>query len=498
MARTLAIPNRPFATGAPGLPLILGVVGVFLLFAILFGLIAVTANLILVALSAGLIVGALLLAKPQWNIWLILSFGLLVAGVLPIWVDFIASKAIWGVSILGFVLLASALFKLIATPGAARNTPGFIWVALAFFFYVVISSVAQWHGAGEFLSGLKRYFQMWGLLFALCWLSVDKQDIRRWRVFMLLVALAQLPFAVYELIDLVPLREGLVWSIPGLVPIDVVAGTFGSYLYQGGANAEMATFLIIVLAFLLARRKEKQLSPARLYLLAPLVMAPLFLGETKAVVILLPLMFLVLYRRELIARPHYALVALAMGTVFTFAAGYAYMSLSKKSLDQQVADILDYNIYDRGYGNLRLNRTTVLTFWAEQQGAQDPVSLFFGNGLGSAQSGTSLAPGHVAERFPTYGIGLTAASTLLWETGSFGFGLFLVMLVLAWRAAGRLWQHVTDPLVRADLSAIQSAIAIFTFYLFYRSSLMDNLSFQIVFVSLLGYLAWLHRKYGAD
>ncbi|WP_324778862.1 hypothetical protein [Thiobacillus sedimenti] len=496
MASTLYIPRSPSVSGSLGLPLILGIAGVTILLAIFFGLIAVSANIILVALSVGLIVGALLVVRPGWNIWLILSMGLLVAGVLPIWVDFIATKAVWGISILGFVLLASALFKLIGVPGVARNTPAFIWAALIFLFFVVVGSLAQWHGAGEFLSGFKRYFQMWGLMFALCWLSIDERDIRRWRGFLLVAALVQLPFAVYELIKLVPLREGYASSMPGLVPIDVVAGTFGSYLYAGGASAEMATFLIIVLGFLLARKKEKQLSAARLFLLAPLVIAPLFLGETKVVVILLPLMFLVLYRREMIARPHYALAALAMGAVFTIAAGYAYSSLSKKSLDQQVADILDYNVYDRGYGNSLLNRTTVLTFWAEKQDMQDPISMVFGNGVGSAQSGATLAPGHIGMRYERYGIGLTAASTLLWETGLFGFGLFLLTSLLAWRTAGRLIRSVTDPLVRADLIAIQAAIAIFTFYLFYELSVLQILGFQIVFVSLLGYLAWLYRKYG--
>lgn len=493
MATTLSVQNRSLKSSTPRLALIVGVIVAAIFLAIFFGLIAVTANPIFVAVSVGLIVGTLILAKPAWNLWLILAFGLFVAGLLPIWVDFLASKAIWGISILGFMLLGSALFWLIATPGVARNTPAFVWVALAFFAYVLISSFAQWHSTGEFLSGLKRHFQMWGLLFALCWLSFDKQHIRRWRAFMLLVALVQLPFALYELVDLVPLREAFAGAIPGLVPIDVVAGTFGSNLYGGGANAEMAGFLIIVLAFLLAQKQEKQLSTGRLFLLAPLVMAPLFLGETKVVVILLPLMFLVLYRRELIARPHYALIALTMGTVFTLAAGYTYLSLSKKSMDQQVANMFSYE----GYGTLKLNRYTALTFWVEQQGANDPVSFVSGNGIGSSV-GASLAPGHVAKRFPNYGIGLTAASTLLWETGVLGFGLFLALHVMAWRAAGRLRQRVTEPSVRADLSAIQAAIAIFAVFLFYRSSVLDILGFQIIFVSVLGYLAWLHRRYGQE
>ena len=50
--------------------------------------------------------------------------------------------------------------------------------------------------------------------------------------------------------------------------------------------------------------------------------------------------------------------------------------------------------------------------------------------------------------------------------------------------------------MRADVAAIQAALALFAVYLFFRSSLLENLSFQIVFVVLLGYLARLHRTHG--
>lgn len=466
---------------------------VALVLAMFFGLVAVTANAIIVALAAGLLIGLLLLALPLWSIWLILVAGLLIVGVLPLWVDFLASKSAWGVSLLGFLLFLGAIYKLLTTPDLTRTTPAFIWLALIFFLFTVVNSLAQWYSAGEFLSGLKRYFQVWGLMFAMAWVVADGQHFRRWKKFLLITALVQLPFAVYELIEFVPRREVLAMSLPGLVPIDVVAGTFGASLYSGGANAEMATFLIIVFAFLLAHSREKTLPKKYLPLLAVPVLAPLFLGETKVVVILLPLMFLVLYRRELIMRPHYGILGLVVGGLLTFGAGYAYLSLSKKSIDEQVANTLSYNLYEKGYGGYALNRTTVLSFWAEQQGADDPVSFVFGNGLGSAQTSASLIPGHVAQRYPRFGIGLTAASTLLWETGIVGFGLFLSILVLAWRSAARLRRLSGDPGVRADAAAIQAALALFAFYLFYRSSLLDTLTFQVVFATLLGYLAWQHR-----
>lgn len=467
----------------------LAIMLISVLMAILFGLVSVTANPILISVVMALFVGALLLARPAWIVWLVLSLGLLVTGVLPLYSDDgLVTKTSWGVSILSFILMIVAFFTVATSPSMRKGTPAFIWVALSFLVYAVLVSFIQWHSMGEFSGGFKRYFQMWGLLFALCWFPFNERDIRRWRIFLLIVALLQLPFAVYELIVLVPMREGL----RNVVPIDVVAGTFGATLYGGGSSGEMATFLIIMLAFLLAQRMEKTLTVRRLMLLVPMMLAPLFLGETKAVVIMLPLMFLVLYRRVMLTRPHYAVAGLVLGTLLTVAAGYVYFSLSKKTMDAQIADYLDYNIYDKGYGIHYLNRTTVLTFWAQHQGAHNPISFLFGNGLGSSHT---PAGGHVAMRYPWHGIGLTSASTLLWDLGVFGFGLFATIFALAWQTAGRLQRKLTEPTLRADAAAIQAALVLFAFYLFFRPSLLETMSFQIVFAVLLGYLAWLHRRH---
>lgn len=457
--------------------------------AMLFGLFAVTANPIIISLAAALVIGAMLVLRPNWIIWCILLFGLLIVGILPLHFDFIASKAAWGVSLLGFFLMFITFFGIGASPKMLQDTPGFIWIAFGFLFYAILNSLLQWNSASEFIGGFKRYFQLWGLLFALCWLTFDERDIHRWLVFFVITALLQLPFAAYERIFFVPQLE----STWGNAAVDVVAGTFGAQMDGGGASGEMALFLVIVLAFLLARRMEKSLSITRLLILISLVLAPLFLGETKSVVIMLPLMFLVLYRRDMFIRLHYWLMGFIAITLLTTAAGYYYLSQSHRSIEKQFTDTLDYNIYQRGYGAFHLNRTTVLTFWAEQQVAQhDPISFIFGNGIGSAHSATR---GHVAKRYPSYGIGLTSASTLLWELGLFGFGLFTAIFAFAWRCAYWLQRESTVPEVRADAAAIQAALALFLFHLFYRSSLLELPSIQVVFSALLGYLAWLHRKH---
>lgn len=458
---------------------------------ILFGLVAVTTSPILVGLATAALVGAALLARPVWLIWIIFILGLLVSGVVPIWAEGSVSKVVWGISVLGFATLALALIKASTTRGLVKGTPAFVWAALAFFIYAIINSLAHFNDAYETLSGVKRYFQATGVLFALAWLAIDERTVARWQKFFLFVALIQLPWAAYELIRLVPIREGLRYAYTGLVPIDVVAGTFGANMTSGGANAEMATFLIIVLIFLLARLRERALPKSRLFWLLPIILAPLFMGETKVVVVLLPLAFLVLYRRELIAYPHIALGGILVGALLTVAAGYAYLSITKKSLDEQVADTLNYNVYEKGYGGYALNRTTVLTFWAKQQGLHDPAGAIFGHGLGSAHDQTG---GQVARGYPGYGIGLTAASMLLWEQGTVGSGLFLAMLALTWQAAGRIRREAAEAWARADAAAIQVALSLFAFYLIYRVALLEVLPFQIVFYSLLGYLAWLIRR----
>ncbi|TXI41200.1 MAG: hypothetical protein E6Q59_02470 [Nitrosomonas sp.] len=468
---------------------------VSVLMAILFGLIAVTANPIIISFAVALIAGTILLARVDWIIWLVFFMGLLVTGLLPLFFDHFASKAAWGVSLLGFILMLIALVKIVTTPNARKNTPAFVWIALVFMAYVLINMLAQWYSFAETFSGFKRYFQVWGLLFVLCWMVFDKQQIHYWKIFFLFAALVQLPFAIYERIVYVPIREGLMHLYSGLIPIDVVSGTFGASLTGGGASAEMAIFLIVTLAILIARWKEKVLSNNKFLLLVPIILAPLLFSEVKAIVVMLPLMLFGIYRNDMFTQLHYRLIGFVAVAAFIVVAGYAYLfAISQTqgneiSMSRYIEDTLAYNLSDRGhYGKDSVNRTTEFSFWFEKQGLHDPISFVFGNGLGS-----SHITGHLSMRYLGYGIGLTTASTLLWETGLFGFGLFLAILILAWGCAVRLQRESTIPEVKADALAMQSALMLFAFYLFYRPGMLEIIGLQILFTAMLGYLAWLYR-----
>jgi hypothetical protein len=462
---------------------------------VLFGKLATTADPMVIGMGVSSFVGIALLRKPEWNVELVIVLGLF-AGLMPLFFDALAVKAIWGVAILGFMLLFGALYRLITIPGLMKSTPLFIWVALLFFIYSLVDSIIQLYSAKELIGGFKRYYQVWGLMFGLSWIDFDKKHIEQWRKTVLIICLLQVPFCLYELFVVVPSLEGLVESRPELVPIDVVAGSFGASKLGGGNSAEMAIALIIMFGFLLSRYKSSIITGKELLTVSLLLLSPLAMGETKIIIIFFPMMFGTLYRKELISRPHYLIAALVFGGLFTVVAVGVNMMVTKMTLDQLIFDTLRYNVYEVGYGGFYLNRTTVLTFWAQHQGLADPVSFLFGNGLGSAQSGSgSSLGGHLDTRFLNYGIGFTGAAMLLWELGVFGVILFLFMMAMAWRCANQLIAQSVDPIVRADALAVQAGLLLFSFYPLYLGALFSEFGFQVIFTFMLGYLAWMYKQH---
>jgi hypothetical protein len=463
----------------------------------LFGVLATSANPIIIGMAGSSFIGIVLLSKPTWTVDLVVVLGLFVGGLAVLFIEDLdkASKLVWGISILGFVLLFLSFYKLLTDPQATKSTPTFIWIALVFIIYSMIDSGLQFYSASESIGGFKRYFQVWGLMFALCWLGFSKKEIERWSKMVLFICLLQAPFCLHQLLVLVPILEGEMEGHAELVPIDVVAGTFGADMYGGGNNAEMATAVVMVFGFLLGRFNAKVMSGKKLFWISLLLLSPLVMGETKIIVFYFPLFMLILYRKELINRPFYAVVALVCSGVFMLITLNVYMIMTKMGLDQLIYDTLLYNVYELGYGNCVLNRTTVLTFWWSHQSLADPLSFIFGNGLGSAREGSGdSGNGHLDLRYPGYCVGFTGVSMLLWELGVFGFTLYMWIMVSAWRCANRLMAQSADPVVRADTAAIQGSIALFATFPLYQNTLLSEFSFQFMYMSMLGYLAWMYKQ----
>jgi hypothetical protein len=486
-----AIKSDPYHLGVKhGKVRAIGLFIVVVLTSIFFGLLATTANPVLVGMGAGLIVGPALLLVPELTIWIILIIGLLM-GVLSASPQF--GKVTWIVSIFSLLLILPSLVNMAWSK--ERHAPTFIKIALIFMVYAVLVTFIQWHSFGEFLAGFKRYFQAFGLMLALTLLVFLPASYARWRKFLLVVALLQMPFALYELLVLVPKRGGISLSSE---TTDVIAGTFGANLLGGSPNSVMVTYIFITLSFLAARWRAKLISHAFFFSMAFVCLLPLGMGESKIAVVMLPLAGLILLRKEMRESTLKYILALMGLTIVTLVLGYIYITvLMDSSLYEVIELTLRYNVGDQGYSKRQLlNRLTSITFWFKEQHLYDPASFLIGNGLGSSYTSLTSMGGHIGAKYPYYGINLTAASTLLWDTGVIGFVMFLSIFVSAWNAAGRLYRLTSEAAVKADALAIQTSIALLALSIIYSDFIVNLVSMELIYALVLGYLGYLLNLHG--
>lgn len=488
--RRLNMPLDERSFSGPVVALCIG--ALLIVSALFFGMLATTADPMTIGLGLGLVGGAFLLAAPRLVIWLVLVLSL-ATGALISFAGPAYSKLPWVVSLLTFLLWPMALLHL----AHQKRIPLFIWLAIALVLEAVLITVVQWYSAAELTAGFKRYFQGYGLLFALAALPFLPADVRRWQHLLIGIALLQLPFAMYEFFVLVPIKGGLA---AGSEVTDVVAGSFGANMEGGNASSEMAAFLLIALAFLVARWRAGLIGTRRFAVLATLCFLPLGLGETKIAIVLLPIMGVILLHKDFIRSPLRYLPGLLVIAGVTAGLGYVYLTfLMNSNLDDVIEGTLRYNVGSMGYGANLLNRSTVLSFWWSHHGWDDPFHLLFGHGLGSAfWLPVNPVVGHVAIHYQGYGIDGTTASTLLWETGIIGMAIYASMLIAAWLAANRLWRTATDAATRADALAIQAAIAVFMVFIYQSNSSVNLLQFEIIIAFVLGYLAYLLKTTDPD
>jgi hypothetical protein len=464
--------------------------------AVVFGFIAITANPILIGLAIGAIFGLFLLAIPKKTIWLVIVLGLATPALFDM-AGHSLSRVSWSVSMLALLLLLPGFINLFNfNPEHKKLTPAFIWLAVFFMFFAVFSTTFQFYSFGELIGGFKRYFQILGLMIALATMPHTKKDFDGWLKLLLVIALFQLPFALFERFILVPMRGGI--ELGGGQATDIVAGTMGANLEGGSPNSIMVVFVLLAFSFIFSRWKEKLITTSHMLLLGFVLLAPLVLGESKVVVVLLPLTSLVLLRKEIIYNPVKYLPIFIGSIVLTivFAYVYVYLMLDSNFTDAIKGTLL-YNVKDIGYGTSLLNRTTVMSFWWDLHGWHDPIPLLFGHGLGSSY-GQGLDAGHVAQMYPNYGIGLTAISTILWDLGFVGLVLYISIFIVTWFQISKVWKFTSNSRVRADCLSIQAGIALTMFFMIYSDSQVNLMVHEITIAVLLGYAAFLYREHYSE
>lgn len=474
------------------------VLAAFIVTAAAAGVVIASGNLILIGLAVGSILGVVLLNAIGVAVWIILVGTLLVIGPLVMHFPQLGRIA-WLFSILGFFLLAaSVLYEGTNRDPHRPAVPAFVVLGVLFGVYSTGMLVVSDTDLSMGISSVKRYFQFWGLMFILATVAFDASVVRRWLIFILGLAVIQLPFAVYQRIVLMPLRVNMPDSV---VPVDIVTGTFEGSI-TGGANSNvMAYFLVGIIGALLCAHRESVLRRSLFWVLLVLVSAPLALGETKLVVVLLPVVLLVIYADLIWKRPF----AFAAGAVAAAAAigalGYSYVALQvtegrqDMTFEQRLDENLDYNFGSRGhFGAGSLNRGNVVQFWWQEHGGKDPAATVFGHGLGASFGAVGADQlGKMDRRYPGYAIGLTSIAALLWDVGLFGTGLYLMMFVAAFITAGRMAARASPGLDRAMCKALQASLAMIPAMLAALDLHLMTPSLQVLTALNLGLIAWRSR-----
>lgn len=371
-----------------------------------------------------------------------------------------------------------------------------IWILL-FLSVVLVSSLLNWSGLKGTLLGYKGYFQIWGLGLSMYLLTKTKSEANRYMQFFLLLGLIQLPFLLHQFFVLVPQRVSEEYASYGIVAGDIVAGTFGGSMFGGGRSPSLALLSVMCITLLLARAKVNLVTLKQLVVGILFFLFPMVISQVAAFLVMLPIAVFILFKDQVLKKPLQALSAtLLIGvTVFAIFFGYSLLpsatSQKAMSMSEVVEDSIAYNFGEKGYGNAKLNRTTVYAFWVKEHASyRDLMPLLFGHGLASTSGTTTLnVKGSLgASRYHGFGIGLTGISALLWEVGLLGVITVLGMFFSAYKLSSRLAKHWQDTTVGANLITCQVMIVIYGISLLHINYFVFDLSYQAMLIMIFTYL----------
>lgn len=470
-------------------------------FAVFLGLVSSTGSYFLVGIVAGVMLAGMVAFFPLALLWVGIVGGLLVAGLVRLYLpEFqFVRWLVAGASFLLLIHVVAEFFRGATIRARVRRTPGLVYLALLFLFLVVIATVYNRGGLGAFVAGAKNYFQVWPLMLVLALVRWDEKTILALPKVMLWFALLQLPFVLHQFIAIAPTRTGLGY---GIVSVDIVSGTFGGDRMGGGATSTLALFLIVVWAGLFARWKYQLISGRKLVFLSLFLLFPLFLNESKVAILYLGVVYVVLFREEIIRRPHLflsggaAIAVLAMGLLFSYAA------LNDQVRSTDISSVVESAI-ESNFGEKRsrwsreLNRLSVYPFWAQQHGMDELGHALVGHGMGASKevAGVIDTRSLASTRYLGIGIGATGISSLLWDVGVLGLAVVAGMFWWAYRTAGRLIRHYAgSPERQALFSGLQAAVTLAFLSLAHTNFFVFNLPYQTFVLGLLGFLGYWARR----
>ena len=292
------------------------------------GLIASTSDVRLIVLGVGMVGVLIVFLNPSFAVTALTVAALVLVGAMQLYLPSFQMVG-WAVAGTTFVMgLYVFVERSLSLDKIKVPVSPIMFFTILLIIVAIVSSIMNNNSLNLIAFGLKGYFQVIGLFFAICLLRWNDRRINRLPAALIAVGLLQLPFVMHQYFVLVPTRQNLGG---GIVAEDIVSGTMGGSLLGGGSNAVLSLVMITVISLIAGLYKNHRMRLLPALLLISVCALPLFVNANRAALLYLPLAYLIIFKDDVVKRPLRVIgTGLAMG-LLVIALIWANATLSSRS-----------------------------------------------------------------------------------------------------------------------------------------------------------------------
>ncbi len=408
-------------------------------------------------------------------------------------------KALWFPFILGVLMwVRFPLDKILGRASGVHTppqTPTSVKILIGLYFSVLIASTAfNTIAPLQLFVSAKEYVFLWSLYLVLAAGLIHPELVTRiWTTLPWIMPL-QVPVVLYQRFIVAPSRRGIgaEW--------DAVVGIFGGNPMAGGASGAMGLFCVIMMMLVIARWRQGLLPTAQALVLLAGGLISIGMAEIKFAVLLLPLGFILLLRREFLQKPLQSFFLLILGLLLSTAVLVGYQAQydgdrSNMSFSEYFESMFSAST-SGDFVNLEtreIGRVAALTFWAHEHSLNQPLELFLGHGAGASRVGETVV-GEAAKPYP-FNISRSALAMFLWELGLLGAVAFMGMLLAAYN---QLYRLSLDKRLTPHESTVTLSMAVAVVIMGagapYNTDLLFSYHMQVMLMLSLGWLAMINGR----
>ncbi|MES9876158.1 MAG: hypothetical protein ABW162_02510 [Candidatus Sedimenticola sp. PURPLELP] len=456
---------------------------------------------LLFVLGIGALVAFFLSLRPVILLWFTTIMALFASGLVRLFFpDF---SAIWWV-----VYGSSLLMYLVAVINSIKvghseklySTTMQSFAVGSFIVLSFISSAYSFSSIGQLVVAIKSLFLMGGVWALLNTVQFNDKTIRVWLRGALVISLVQWIPVIYQYVFVRSYR--IEKGFGTVSAADSVVGTFGGSMESGGLTAVLAFFLVSTILFILSYNKESILSGKKFYISLLLVSFPLLLMEVKVIFFYIPLGLLILYRKEIIRKPMFAISFFTISTVVIIGilASYQALHWSGKSDDfsSNLDNLFGYSFEsDAGYMSSQLGiltRRGAVEYWWKQHENSGIGTMLVGHGLGSGRTSGRVL-GVMAHTHSPKIIDRTGLTLMLWEVGILGVVLLLwILLSIQMTITKIVNSGLCLPESIAIANGLSAVIPLFVLSFLYRNDIPYAAPMMFLLMSCFGLVSWLNKS----